>query len=198
MISSVDLLKNFLPSLPKPPRIVPGSFSECQADLPELKGCGNFVDAIYGYANNVDQKRASRESKKPESRDDQAKKGYPATKPGKTEQQRTTTSRDKQSSAPARTKPLVVSGENDKTAEDKLNEIIEMLDSEEISDDMLPNINILDIDKIDEFVELDNVVSIDVFDKNNPYPSNEIDGELDKYIVDMGPNEDYMDEDVDI
>lgn len=69
------------------------------------------------------------------------------------------------------------------TSEDKLNEIIEMLNSEEVSSDKYPSIDILDIEKIEELVVFDNADTIDIFDKNNPYdPSS--DADVDKYVVD--------------
>lgn len=85
--------------------------------------------------------------------------------------------------------------ENTESSEDKLNEIIAMLETDEIDEDKLPNINILDIDDMTAF---DNATSIDVFDKNNPFDQNQdVDPDLDKYMVDLGPDEDRLDEDED-
>lgn len=118
------------------------------------------------------------------------------------ERQRSEENRPKKSKKEVLKKPSEVNKSDQQTktentsiesSEDKLNEIITMLESDDIDEDKLPNINILDIDDMTEF---DNATSIDVFDKNNPFEQNQdVDTDLDKYMVDLGPDEDRLDED---
>lgn len=165
MLSHIDLLKSLVPSL--------NLHSDDDNDVLACTGGARmqrkgFVDTLRSRLPTTAAAAAS--SSKPQQQQQQQKQTT-TTSVGKSSEK---AKKDKRSDADV----------SQTSAEDKLNEIIEMLDSDNINDDNLPNINILDIDKIEE-VEFDGSVGIDVFDKNNPYdPSADIDPDLDKYMID--------------